>query len=73
VFATIRESIGAPELIDVMAQLYVDNPLALISTDELQQHIYCQGGENPDVLQIFHHFIHGNPGDAPDPPNDYCN
>jgi len=72
VFATIRESIGAQELIDVMAQFFDDNPFGLIGTAELQRHIYCQGGENPDVLQIFHHFIYGEPGDAPDPPNDYC-
>jgi hypothetical protein len=73
VFATIREAITQDVLIELMRQFYLDNQLALVSTDELEQLLYCQGGEEPEVRQIFHHFVHGNEGDAPPPPGDYCN
>jgi hypothetical protein len=72
VFATIREVIGAQVLIDLMVQFYADNVLGQASTADLQHLLYCQGGEEPDVLQIFHRLIYGNEGQAPAPPADYC-
>jgi len=65
--------IDPTELRTAMADLYAStDPLGTLTTAELEQHLYCTGGELTEVRQAFWQFIYGQFGQVGAPPPGYC-
>jgi hypothetical protein len=72
-FAGLAVIMGLDPLREAMAELYMQAPLPRsITTAELERHLYCASGEQPQVRQAFHRFVYGLDGDADVPGVDYC-
>ena len=69
VFAGLASIMGVNTLRAAMAEFYMLAPLPRsFTTAEVEQHLHCASGENPQVRQAFHRFVYGlqgNPGPAP--------
>jgi hypothetical protein len=70
-FAGIAALIGPDRLRDAMKVFYERHALELVTTQELERHLYCTS-TNAGVLQAFHRFVYGRPGTAPAPEPGYC-
>lgn len=71
VFAGIAAMVGSPALQAAMKEFYTLHADDLVTTAQLEQHLYCTLAE-PGVRAVFHRFVHGNFGDPAPPPPDYC-
>lgn len=71
VFAGIAAMVGAAALQDAMRGFYVEHTGELITTAELERHLYCTLNE-PGVRAAFHRFVRGQDSDPPPPPPGYC-
>lgn len=72
-FAGLAALLGVDPLRAAMAELYLDlGPHGSLTTAALERHLYCTGGELPEVRQAFWRFVHAQAGQAPAPAQDYC-
>jgi hypothetical protein len=72
-FAGLAAIMGVDPLREAMAELYMQSALPRsITTAELEQHLHCASGEDPQMRQAFHRFVYGLAGNADAPDVDYC-
>lgn len=72
-FSGLAAIVGVDPLRTAMASIYVElGPLAPLTTDALERHLYCQTGAEPQVWSAFWRFVRGEDGDAPAVSADYC-
>ena len=71
VFAGLAAMLGIPPLRALMADFYAMHVLEVVTTRDLERHIYC-ASKDPQVLAAFHRFVYGKDGVAPVPPADFC-
>ena len=71
VFAGLAAMLGIPVLRALMADFYGMHVLEVVTTRDLERHIYCASSD-PQVLATFHRFVYGEGGVAPAPPANFC-
>jgi hypothetical protein len=63
-FAGLAVIMGVDPLREAMANLYMQGPAPRsITTAELERHLYCASGEDPQVRDAFHRFVYGLVGE----------
>jgi hypothetical protein len=63
-FAGLAEIMGLDPLREAMADLFTQGSWPRsITTIELEQHLHCASGEDPQVRQAFHRFVYGMVGE----------
>lgn len=63
VFAGIAELMGEAALREAMAELYrAAGPLGSLTTAQLERHLHCASGAQPEVRRGFHRFVYGLDG-----------
>lgn len=69
-FAGLAALLGPEPLRDAMKAFYQQHALGLVTTHELERHLYCTS-RNAGVLSAFHRFVYGHPEaePAPTPPD----
>ncbi len=72
VFAGIADRVGVDNLLGVLSAFLEEQGPVAISTEELERLLYCELGERPYVLDMFHAKVRGLEGSAPTPPDPYC-
>ncbi len=72
VFAGIGAMVGTPALRAAMTEFYVNHEHDLVTTAQLEQHLFCVLNNEAGVRAVFHRFVHGYDGDPAPPPADYC-
>ncbi|MCA9697113.1 MAG: hypothetical protein KC431_06290, partial [Myxococcales bacterium] len=73
VFAGLAALMGVDGLRMAMAELYAAIGLeGALTTAALERHLYCVGGEDPQIRQAFWRFVYGQGGNAPAPDMNYC-
>jgi len=70
-FLALAGLLGAEVLAVLMRDFAHEHALGLVTTADLQRHLYCETGE-AEVLFWFHRFVYGRDGDPPSPAPDYC-
>lgn len=72
VFAGIGAMVGTPALRAAMTEFYLDHANDLVTTAQLERHLFCVLNHEAGVRAVFHRFVHGHDGDPAPPPADYC-
>jgi hypothetical protein len=70
-FAGIAALIGLGRLRDAMSDFYVHHVPGLVTTRELERHLYCTS-MHAGVAWAFHRFVYGRPGPALAPSPGEC-
>ncbi len=63
-FGHLAFLMGLPELRAAMAELFAAHRLEVVTTEQLEQHLYCRS-EDPDIAQAFHRWVYGRWGTVP--------
>ena len=73
VFAGLAQIMGEDSLKAAMADFYALAPVPRsFTTAEIERHLYCAGGEDPQIRQVFHRFVYGLGGEAAPSDPDLC-
>lgn len=72
VFAGIADRVGSVRLLEELRAFYDLHAPGPVSTEQLEQALYCALDEDVYVLDIFHNRVRGLDGYAPAPIEGYC-
>ncbi len=72
VFAGIADRVGSQRLLEQLRAFYDLHAPGPVSTDQLEQFLFCTLDEDVYVLDIFHNRVRGLDGYALEPPEAYC-
>ena len=70
-FARLAKLMGDDVLRGHMADFYKKRAGDVFTTAQLEQHLYC-ASKMPEVRQLFHRYVYGKEGEAPEVPEGYC-
>lgn len=63
-FSHLAFVMGLDELRTAMAEFFALHVLDVVTTEEIEQHLYCPT-ENPEIAQAFYRWVYGHNGDIP--------